>query len=81
MRTNKFGEKYCNTADEARRVIDNSDNGWEVYACAFSPAEKGSEACAEVHENASGDIVCYIEAKTLKDVRAIVAELKLESQD
>lgn len=78
MRTNHFGEKYCHTAEEARQVIEDSENGWEVYAAAFSEPQDDDKATCEIATNDDGDLVCYIEAPTLDKVREIVIELKLE---
>ncbi len=78
MRTNKFGDQYCHTADEARKVIDESENGWEVYIPHIEPPADGEKASAEVSENGSGDLVCFIEADTVDAVKAIAAELKIE---
>jgi hypothetical protein len=78
MRRNTFGDAYCHTADEARREIDNSENGWQVYAGEIDPPEDDFGAVAEIRENVSGDLVCYIEAKTETEVQAIIDELKLE---
>lgn len=81
MRANKFGERYCHTADEARRIIDNLENGWDVYVAQFDDADGEFQATAEIAENVSGDIVCYIEAPTLEQVLTIIKELKLSGAE
>lgn len=80
MRTNKFGEKYYTTADEVRRKLDDHENGWEVYVSQIGEPEGEIGATAEIVENGSGDLVCYVEAPTVDAVKAIITELKLEIQ-
>lgn len=78
MRTNTFGEHYCHTVEEARRCIDENDDGWEVYVTEFSPPEGPWKASAEIRTNRDGELVCYLEADTEALVRAMADELKLE---
>ena len=81
MRRNTFGDVYCHTADEVRRHVDEqNDADWLVYATTFDPPESTYKATCEVLKNVDGDLVCYIEADTLEQVRAIVRELRLEVQ-
>lgn len=76
MRVNKFGECYCHTAAEARVLID--DHGGSVYVPGVEREEDGYPATAEIADNETGDLVCYIEAPTEATVRAIIAELAPE---
>ena len=65
MKRNSFGEAYCTTAAEARAEIENHENGWEVYVNRIEPPEPPHfGATAEVLDNVSGDLVCYLEAPT-----------------
>jgi hypothetical protein len=79
MRTNKFGEIYCHTADEARRFIEESDE--EPYLPSYppDPPEGDFPACIEVAKSGSGDSLCYIEAPTVEAVQAILNELNLSA--
>jgi hypothetical protein len=78
MRRNGFGETYCHDAREARQMIEAHPNGWNVYAGELSAAEDGVGATAEILDNVSGELVCYVEAKTTKAVLAILNELKID---
>lgn len=77
MRRNGFGEAYCHTADEARQIIDEHENGWEVYLGDVTPPDTEGKATAEILDNVSGEIVCYLEGDTIGAVRAIAQELKI----
>lgn len=77
-RVNRFGESYCNTAADVRARIEEGDEGWAVHATAFEEPEGDIGATCEVRNNGDGELVCYVEAPTLAEVRAIVEELKLE---
>lgn len=79
MRRNGFGDIYCHTADEARRTIENHENGWEVYQGQVEPPEGEFKATGEILDNVSGELVCYIEADTESAVTEILAELKLNT--
>lgn len=84
MRTNTFGEKYCHTADELRRVLDDKCGDWYVNDSDLEVAPEdeileGQKACqAEVRENESGDTLCWVEADTKEAVEAILRECKVE---
>lgn len=79
MRRNKFGEPYCHTADEVRSVLDNHENGWEVFTAGVMDPDSSLIAfTAEICENGGGDAVCYIEADTAEGVEEILSELKIE---
>ena len=78
MRRNKFNEAYCHTAEEARVEIERGEVLWEVYVDRVEPPELSTPATAEVLENVSGDLVCYIEADTEEGVRKIINELGIE---
>ena len=78
MRTNKFGDRYCNGTAEVRSVLDDHENGWDVYATQFDPPEGKSLATVEIRENVSGDLVCYVEAKNVDELKRIISELKIE---
>ena len=77
MRYSKFGEAYCHTADEARRIIDECDD--DVYLPSYPPdAPEGDfGATIEIAEGGSGESVCWIEAPTVEQVDAILRELNL----
>ena len=77
MRTNRFGEIYCHTADEAREIIEQ--HGDDVYVPGDPTEPKdGEQATCEVADSECGDLICYIEAPTAAAVQAIIDELKLE---
>lgn len=78
MRRNKFGDIYCHTDTEARTIIDDSENGWDVYVANIDGAEGEFGATAEIVQNVSGNLVCYIEAKTEAAVREIIKKLNIE---
>lgn len=80
MRRNGFGDFYCHTANEVRTIIECGDSRWQVYVVMHEPPKDGEKATCEVLTNVAGDTVCYIEAKTLDEVTAIVKELDLEVQ-
>jgi hypothetical protein len=83
MRHDSFGNAYCYTADEARRLIEA--HGRPVYVpepCITPerplPGWAENAATAEIADNSDADLVCYIEAATVEAVHEIIAELDLE---
>jgi len=79
MRRNAFGEAYCHTADEVRKIVD--ERGDQVYCPQIDePSSAEDMATGEVCENVSGDTVCWIEAPTVEDVRKIAREADVELQ-
>lgn len=78
MRTNGFGDRYCHTVDEARGLIDEHTGEVYVPSYSFDPPESTFGATAEIVDCSDGEVVCYIEAPTEADVRAIIAELGIE---
>lgn len=77
MRHNALGDAYCQSAAEARAYIDQH-GGDGVYVSEIDPPENHIGATAEVRENVSGDTVCFIEAPTVDEVRAIVIAAGIE---
>lgn len=75
MRYDYFGEAYCHTADEVRRLTF----GKVVYLPSYppDPPEGDFGACIEIAESGSGETVCFIEAPTVEAVQAIVDDLGL----
>lgn len=77
MRYNRFGEAYCQNAAEARTYVDEHTDG-DVHVGEIDPPEAHIGATAEVRENESGDTICFIEAPTVDEVRAIVIAAGIE---
>ena len=77
MRRSAFGDAYCHTADEARRLIEECSD--EPYLPSYppDPPEEGFGATIEIAESGSGDSICWIEAPTVDAVDRILRELKL----
>jgi hypothetical protein len=81
MRTNRIGDKYCHTVAEANGVIEDNENGWNVYCCEFSPPEDMIKATAEIRDNETGELVCYLEAADFDAIKAMAKELRIEVQE
>lgn len=80
MKRNSFGDAYCQTANEARREIENSESGWNCYLGEIDPPEHPRfGVTAAVLGNDTGDTICYLEAPTEDGVRALAKELKIQT--
>lgn len=77
MRRNGFGETYCQNVAELRAYLENNSDS-NVHVSEIDPPEAHIGATAEVRENVSGDTVCYAEAPTVDEVRAIVIAAGVE---
>lgn len=75
MRHSAFGEAYCHTAAEARRLIEQADDRAYLPSYPPDPPEGDFGACIEVAESGSGDNICFIEAPTIEGVLAIIVNL------
>lgn len=77
MRHDGFGDAYCQNATEARAFLKQHGNPY-VHVGEIDPPEAHIGATAEVRENVSGETVCYIEAPTVEEVRAIITAAGIE---
>jgi hypothetical protein len=79
MRHSKFGEAYCHTADEARKLIEEASD--EAYLPSYPPDPPEGEFAAsiEIAESGSGDNICFIEGPTVEAVQKILDELGLSA--
>lgn len=78
MRHNKFGEAYCQSAAEAHTYVANHSDGAVHVSEIDPPGAVLGTATAEVRENESGETVCWIEASTVDEVRAIIIGAGIE---
>lgn len=77
MRVSRSGDTYCHTAEEARKFISENSDG-AVNCDTIDPPEGDYKASAEIRTNVDGENVCYVEADTVDQVRAIVIEAGIE---
>lgn len=78
MRHGKFGDAYCHTASEVLRCCCDNADAYYVPESSIEPPEGEWQATAKVVDNIEGETACYIEAPTIDQVRAIIAEVGLE---
>lgn len=85
MRRNKFGEAYCQTADEVRAELGAKGLGDNETSADYPDESEPSDVangfgrfCAEVRENESGETVCYAEADTVDGVIALLEDTGVE---
>lgn len=75
MRRNAFNEAYCHTAAEVCQEVENGDFD-EVYA-SIGVAAADEKPFAEILDNVDGETVCYVEAATIEEVKAILLEAEI----
>lgn len=85
MRLNGFNEPICTTADEVWGSLDVADfSSGEVYAREVAKDQTdppGDPERMEVVDDIEGETVCWIEAATFAECRAIALEVGIEVQD
>ena len=82
MRLNAFGEVYCFNAFEVLATLaDENCEADNVYLCEIMAPEAGEVLwCGEIADDVTGDLICYIEASSLEEVRAIAAQAGIDDQ-
>jgi len=77
MRTNMYGDTYCHTAGELQNVLE-ARKLHPVDVIGLDIDIDNGKACAEVVTEGDDTLICFLEADTEDEIRAIFEELEIE---